>query len=79
MQKELQSAGKQGGLGGIEIIDGVVMADEEWTAANVSHCSIPAWCPAKWWLQGLTTAAQKINRKGILHKYQKEVDEAYAN
>ncbi|KAI4213549.1 MAG: hypothetical protein LQ351_003773 [Letrouitia transgressa] len=79
VQKELQSAGKQGGLGGIEIIDGVVMADEEWTAANVSHCSIPAWCPAKWWLQGLTTAAQKINRKGILHKYQKEVDEAYAN
>lgn len=34
--KELQAAGKQGGLNGIEIIDGVVMADEEWTAANVS-------------------------------------------
>ena len=34
--KELQSAGKQGGLAGIEIIDGVVMADEEWNAVNVS-------------------------------------------
>ena len=33
--KELQSAGRQGGLNGIEIIDGVVMADEEWNAANV--------------------------------------------
>lgn len=35
--KELQSAGKQGGLTGIEIIDGVVMADEEWNAANVCN------------------------------------------
>lgn len=34
--KELQLAGKQGGLAGIEIIDGVIMADEEWNAANVS-------------------------------------------
>ncbi|KAL8821043.1 MAG: hypothetical protein Q9223_000843 [Gallowayella weberi] len=58
--KDLQAAGKQGGLNGIEIIDGVVMADEEWNAAN-----------------GLTTAAQKINRKGILQKYSKEVDQAY--
>lgn len=33
--KGLQSAGRQGGLNGIEIIDGVVMADEEWNAANV--------------------------------------------
>ena len=36
--KELQSAGKLGGLEGIEIIDGVVLADEEWNAANVSIC-----------------------------------------
>jgi len=35
--KELQATGKSGGLAGIEIIDGVVMADEEWTAANVSN------------------------------------------
>lgn len=40
--KELQAAGKQGGLNGIEIIDGVVMADEEWNAANVSHCIVSA-------------------------------------
>ena len=33
--RELQAAGKQGGLVGIEIIEGVVLADEEWTAANV--------------------------------------------
>lgn len=33
--KEMQAAGRQGGLNGIEIIDGVVMADEEWNAANV--------------------------------------------
>lgn len=34
--KELQSVGKAGGLMGIEIIDGVVLADEEWTPANAS-------------------------------------------
>ena len=34
--KELQAAGRQGGLSGIEIIDGVILADEEWTADNVS-------------------------------------------
>jgi long-chain acyl-CoA synthetase len=34
--KELQQAGRVGGLSGIEIIDGVVMADEEWTPADVS-------------------------------------------
>ena len=30
-------------------------------------------------MQGLTTAAQKIQRRPILKKYQKEVDEAYAS
>jgi len=34
--KELQAAGKKGGLNGIEIIEGVVMTAEEWTPQNVS-------------------------------------------
>ena len=38
--KDLQAAGRQGGLGGIEIIEGVVLADEEWTVANVSELQI---------------------------------------
>ncbi|KIH93953.1 long-chain acyl-CoA synthetase [Sporothrix brasiliensis 5110] len=58
--KELQAAGRQGGLSGIEIIDGVVVSDEEWTPQN-----------------GLVTAAQKLNRRGILDKFKKEVAEAY--
>ena len=33
--KEMQAAGRGGGLAGIEIIDGVVMSDEEWNSANV--------------------------------------------
>lgn len=33
--KELQAKGRNGGLTGIEIIDGVVLADEEWTPQNV--------------------------------------------
>lgn len=32
--KQLRDAGKRGGLSGIEIIEGVVLADEEWTPHN---------------------------------------------
>ena len=35
--KELQATGKSGGLNGIELIGGVVLADEEWTPQNVRH------------------------------------------
>jgi long-chain acyl-CoA synthetase len=31
---QLQDAGRKGGLSGIEIIEGVVLADEEWTPHN---------------------------------------------
>ncbi|KAF2877492.1 hypothetical protein BDV95DRAFT_482306 [Massariosphaeria phaeospora] len=58
--KQLQAAGQKAGFASFEIIQGVVLADEEWTPQN-----------------GMTTAAQKANRKGILTKYQKEVDKAY--
>lgn len=37
--KEVQKAGRDGGLAGIEIIDGVVLADEDWTPQNVSSPS----------------------------------------
>ena len=33
---ELQKGGKTGGLQGIELIQGVVLAEEEWTPQNVS-------------------------------------------
>lgn len=60
--KELQASGRSGGLSGIEIIEGVVVSDEEWTPQNQ-----------------LVTAAQKLNRKGILNKYKREVAEAYGS
>lgn len=34
---QLQTAGRAGGLKGIEIVSGVVMSDEEWTPQNVSR------------------------------------------
>jgi long-chain acyl-CoA synthetase len=43
--KDLQSAGKAGGLTGIEIIEGVVLSDEEWTPQNVRD-SLPVALPA---------------------------------
>ncbi|KAF1834025.1 acetyl-CoA synthetase-like protein [Decorospora gaudefroyi] len=58
--KQLQQAGQKGGLASFEMIEGVVIADEEWTPQN-----------------DLTTAAQKLNRRGILKQYQKEVNAAY--
>ncbi|KAF2662685.1 acetyl-CoA synthetase-like protein [Lophiostoma macrostomum CBS 122681] len=58
--KQLQSQGQKAGLAAFEIVQGVVLAEEEWTPQN-----------------GMTTAAQKLNRKSILNKYQKEVDKAY--
>ncbi|GMF77839.1 unnamed protein product [Aspergillus oryzae] len=36
--KQLQTAGRAGGLKGIEIINGVVLSDEEWSPQNVSRC-----------------------------------------
>lgn len=42
--KELQQAGKAGGLRGIEIVDGVVMSDEEWNPQNVSDPVPSAFC-----------------------------------
>lgn len=40
--QQLQAAGRAGGLRGIEIINGVVLSDEEWTPQNVS-CSYNHW------------------------------------
>lgn len=58
--RELIAAGRQGGLAGIELIEGVVLTEEEWTPQN-----------------NLVTSAHKLNRRGILEKYKKEVDRAY--
>ena len=79
--KEMQGAGRSGGLAGIEIVDGVVLAGEEWTPQNVSLnvVAVAKWsCTDSASEQGLTTSAQKINRRGILDKYRKQVDVAYA-
>lgn len=57
---QLLSTGKKGGLAGIELVEGVVLTEEEWTPQN-----------------GLVTSAQKLNRKGIVQKHKKEIDEAY--
>ena len=78
--KDIQETGKTLGLQGIEIIEGLVMADEEWSPANVSALmSEPVGKILTDILQSMTTAAQKINRKAILAKFQKQVKEAYGD
>ena len=34
--RELIAAGRQGGLAGIELVEGVVLTEEEWTPQNVN-------------------------------------------
>lgn len=58
--QEILATGKKGGLAGIEMLQGIVLTDEEWTPQN-----------------NLVTSAQKLNRKGIVAKHQKEIDAAY--
>ncbi|QSS48670.1 acyl-CoA synthetase [Histoplasma capsulatum var. duboisii H88] len=58
--QNMQTIGQKAGLTGLEIIDGVVLVEEPWTAQN-----------------GLTTATDKLNRKGIHDKYKAEIDDAY--
>ncbi|KAL3475789.1 hypothetical protein BJX99DRAFT_228924 [Aspergillus californicus] len=58
--QQLQAAGKASGLKGIEIINGVVLSDEEWSPQN-----------------GYMTAAQKLQRRKIIAKYQEQIDQAY--
>ena len=38
--KQLQQAGQKGGLAAFEMIEGVVLADEEWTPQNVSTSGV---------------------------------------
>jgi len=40
VMRELTAAGKKGGLNGIELIEGCVLTDEEWTPQNASFPSI---------------------------------------
>ena len=42
--KEMQNHGKQGGLSGIEIIDGVVMVEDDWTPENVNLTPLDHKC-----------------------------------
>jgi len=78
--KEIQNQGKQGGLAGIEIIDGVVLVEEEWTPQNVSARSRKHVMSALAnELQGLLTPAQKLQRKKIQEKYKDEIKQAYSS
>lgn len=63
--KELQAAGRSGGLAGIEIIEGVVLSDEEWTPQNVSCPSNPPF-PAPWGVSGFENQELQLNADTLL-------------
>jgi long-chain acyl-CoA synthetase len=74
--KQLQAVGRKAGLAGIEIITGVVLADEEWTPQNVSLSFLhPFHADCK---QNMVTATTKLNRRGIFERYRKAIETAYS-
>ena len=76
--QQLQSNGRAGNLKGIEIISGVVLSDEEWTPQNVSPSTSNQHTNyTNRSLQGFMTAAQKLQRKKIVDKYQEQIKKAY--
>tara|TARA_R110002060_G_scaffold4293_6_gene6801 strand:- start:255 stop:653 length:399 start_codon:yes stop_codon:yes gene_type:complete len=72
---QMQAIGRRSGLTGIEIVVGVVLADEEWTPQNVRICCNFG---AELTVQNLVTATLKLNRKALFDKYQKEIGAAYS-
>jgi long-chain acyl-CoA synthetase len=75
--KQLQAVGRKASFAGIEIIAGVVLADEELDASKCSprrHLSRFS-ADRK---QNMITATLKLNRRGIFERYQKAIETAYA-
>lgn len=56
--RELQAAGRAGGLSGIEIVEGVVVVDDEWTPQNVSSYLARRASP----IQSLTEYPRTLSR-----------------
>jgi long-chain acyl-CoA synthetase len=79
--KEMQKTGRSMGLSGIELIEGVVLAEEEWTPQNVSLFlrSDIVTMATNICSQGFLSPAQKLQRKKILEHYKKEIDTAYGS
>jgi long-chain acyl-CoA synthetase len=75
--KQLQAVGRKASFAGIEIIAGVVLADEEWTPQNVDPgADFPEFSADS--KQNMITATLKLNRRGIFERYRKTIETAYA-
>ena len=68
--RQLQEAGQKGGLAGFEIIEGVVLADEEWTPQNVSPiryvCVLEKKAIANIWIVGPHNCSTEAQPQGHL-------------
>jgi long-chain acyl-CoA synthetase len=77
--KDLQAAGKRGGLSSAEIVAGIVITPEEWTPASVSSPIVRHVNVTDLITQGLVTATQKLNRRAINTRYKNEIHKALKN
>ena len=74
--KEVQKSGREGGLSGIEIVDGIVLVDEEWTPQNVSNMYYNYMIPLTnktGNVNGCTKAATQEDSRRIQGRYQEGI------
>lgn len=74
--EDMQAVGKRAGLVGMEIISGVVLADEEWTPENVSAV-ITACFGMLMGTQNLVTPTSKLNRRRLFERYKTDIETVY--
>lgn len=78
--QNMQDVGRKNGLSNIEIIDGLVLVEDQWTPQSVSQYIYSKFCIRLLTAaQGLTSPAQKLNRRAILQKYKTEVNKVYSD
>lgn len=77
MVRQMQAIGRRAGLAGMEIIQGAVLSDEEWTPQNVSFQIVLAIGIRADETQNMVTATSKLNRRAISERYQKDIKNAY--
>ncbi|KAL2060140.1 hypothetical protein VTL71DRAFT_9962 [Oculimacula yallundae] len=75
--EQLQAVGRKSGLTGVEVVVGVVLADEEWTPENVRSLESFILQTLTW--KNLVTATFKLNRKALFERYQTEIEDVYVN
>lgn len=75
--RHLQREAEKNKLVGSEVVSGVILTDKEWTSENVCRKLLDRCLEDVNSIQGLLTAAQKLQRRKIWSLFEEEIDQAY--